>query len=48
MTGESELPTVREIYSRKEEQQPEWIRLLTLIFLLVFQSSIRLPGQIGW
>ena len=31
----------------KEEQQPEWIRLLTLIFLLVLQNSIRLPGRIG-
>ena len=48
MTGEGELPTVREIYSRKEEQQPEWIRLLTLIFLLVSQSNIQLPGRIGW
>ena len=47
MTGESELSTVREIYSRKKEQQPERIRLLTLISLLVFQSNIRLPGRIG-
>ena len=47
MTGEGELPIVRGIYSRKEEQQSEWIRLLTLIYLLVFQSSIQLPGQIG-
>ena len=30
MTGDGELPIVRGIYSRKEEQQSEWIRLLTL------------------
>ena len=47
MTGEGELPTVREIYSRKKEQQPERIRLLTIIFLLGLQNSIRLPGRIG-
>ena len=34
--------------NRKEEQQPGGIRLLTLIFLLVLQNSIRLPERIGW
>ena len=47
MTGDGELPIVRGIYSRKEAHQSEWIRLLNLIYLLVFQSSIQLPGQIG-
>ena len=32
----------------EKEQQPEWIRLLTLIPLLVSQSNTQPPERIGW